>query len=332
MSKIIDNFKYFSGVHCGSTSLFNIARYYGHNLSEAMCFGLGSGLGFFYHRNEQFSPSIIFHGRCRSLESYFFKNLGVNFRWHKDEDFPWEKMITWIDKNVPVLILTDLYYLDYYHTNTHFGGHTVVLVGYNTKRGVALLVDTERKELQETSIPSLAKAMSSKEVPYPLYNYWSEVPFFTLQDLSGSIKLALALNCRKMLLPQSSKEGVSGMEEFIKEIPLWRNLKDFSWCAKYAYQVIERRGTGGGGFRALYAEYLEEAKEILPILKEINADTRMAEIASKWTELAFIFKDMSENGLMRLEQAASLAMDIFKNEKVFFQDVHGLLFGTNDLT
>src|SRR5262249_21943102 len=57
--------------------------------------------------------------------------------------------------------------------------------------------------------------------------------------------------------------------------------EDWRWCARFGYQVIERRGTGGGAFRLMYSRFLEEAgREQAPLA---------AEAASRWTELARAF-------------------------------------------
>ncbi|MFQ5787368.1 MAG: BtrH N-terminal domain-containing protein, partial [Thermodesulfobacteriota bacterium] len=60
---MINNWIHIPGIHCGSVALRNVVTYYGLNLSEPMCFGLGSGLGFFYSINEKMSPSKSIHLR-----------------------------------------------------------------------------------------------------------------------------------------------------------------------------------------------------------------------------------------------------------------------------
>ena len=35
-------------------------------------------------------------------------------------------------------------------------------------------------------------------------------------------------------------------------------VEDWQWCARFGYQVIERRGTGGGNFRLMYSRFLAE--------------------------------------------------------------------------
>jgi len=324
MTKIISGFKQLTGVHCGSTALLNVANYYGHNLSEAMCFGLGSGIWFLYQRNDKLSPSVFFIGRCYSLESSFFRNLGLELRWHKSNLFPWVEMSAWIDRDVPVIILTDLYYLNYYHTNTHFGGHSVTLVGYDSERKIAFLVDTERKGLQETSLSSLQKAMSSKKIPFPLENPWVAVEYFSLGDLKSAITTALRVNCKRMLMPKRDNEGILGLKKFAAEMMLWKNFKDFTWCARYAYQVIEKRGTGGSGYRKLYADFIAEAEKYRPELAGLGAHEKMIEISLNWTSLANVLKSMSENGPAELKDAACLVRDISIQEEEFFRAIDSI--------
>ncbi len=50
------------------------------------------------------------------------------------------------------------------------------------------------------------------------------------------------------------------------------------WCARFGYQVIERRGTGGGNFRLMYSRFLDEAgRDEAPLA---------AHAAALWTALA----------------------------------------------
>ena len=45
---IIDNFSPFSGHHCETTATGSLLKYLGIEISEAMLFGIGEGLGFIY--------------------------------------------------------------------------------------------------------------------------------------------------------------------------------------------------------------------------------------------------------------------------------------------
>jgi hypothetical protein len=67
----------------------------------------------------------------------------------------------------------------------------------------------------------------------------------------------------------------------------WPDLaEDWRWCARFLYQVIERRGTGGGNFRLMYSRFLEEAG---------YAEASLAgDAAAAWAALAAAAQDASE--------------------------------------
>ena len=63
--------------------------------------------------------------------------------------------------------------------------------------------------------------------------------------------------------------------------------EDWRWCARFGYQVIERRGTGGGAFRLMYSRFLEEAG---------RAEAPLAAgAAARWTALAGALHAASES-------------------------------------
>ncbi|MFZ5643786.1 MAG: BtrH N-terminal domain-containing protein [Bacillota bacterium] len=318
--KIIKGFQHKTGFHCGSTALANAAGYHGHGLSESMCFGLGEGPDFYFVKSDQ-SPSRAFNGRSPFMEKLFFENIGLDFEWRQGDTFPWEALKEWIDRDVPVIMLTDLYYLDYYQTSSHFSGHVVLLAGYDPESGEALLSDTEREGLQRTSLDSLARAMKSKALPFQVRNNWREIPYFPLGDLTPAISRSLAKKARAMLSPNHPRLGLQSMESFSRDLASWGSLPDWSWCARFAYQVIERRGTGGSNFRILYLNFLKEAEEHLPSLKNIKAVSRMSTIAEKWTELAMVLKEISETNPDLFPRAAETAREIAALEKAFFTNV-----------
>ena len=88
--------------------------------------------------------------------------------------------------------------------------------------------------------------------------------------------------------------GLPALERLAAEAGSWPEaVEDWQWCARFAYQVIERRGTGGGCFRLMYSRFLEEAgREEAPLA---------AAAAARWTELAEAFRLASESDEPRPE-------------------------------
>lgn len=325
MPAMVANFVHHPGRHCGSTALMDVVRYYGYPLSEAMCFGIGSGLNFFYMQSPSLSPSHFFGGRSEALETVFFHHIGQPFQWHQGDEFPWAAMQNYLDRNVPILVLTDLYYLDYYRTHTHFGGHAIVLAGYDmeVEGGIAYVADTERLGLQPTSLASLARSMLSQAPPTPVRNYWHPVVGVRIKDTGGAVYQGLTRAVRLMVEPPAELMGLTALQRWAQELPHWPQVAaDWVWCARFGYQVIEKRGTGGGAFRFLYAEFLQEAEAYCPELRALKSASKMREIAQRWQELAGILYRASqekEAGLM--ESAGRVARDLAAAETDFWLEV-----------
>ena len=107
-----------------------------------------------------------------------------------------------------------------------------------------------------------------------------------------------------MLEPEFREfSGLDAVRRLSEEAGGWPEAaEDWQWCARFGYQVIERRGTGGGAFRLMYSRFLEEAgRPEAPLA---------AEAAARWTELAGAFHAASESeepepGLWREVDAAA---------------------------
>ena len=87
-------------------------------------------------------------------------------------------------------------------------------------------------------------------------------------------------------------QGVPGIRAFAASIPTWHELDDPSWTARFAYQNVERRGTGGGAFRAMYADFLSAVAGTVSL--PADAPERMAGVAADWTAVGETLYEASE--------------------------------------
>lgn len=308
---VIPGFVHHPGVHCGSTALRNLIGYSGGpDLSEAMCFGLGAGPGFAYLEDPALLPSRSFCGRAPHLERHFFLHLGLPFSW-RGSPLSWEEIRRWVDGGVPVLVLTDLYHLDYYGSPVHFGGHAVVVAGYGPgpspgTSGAVLLADTHWPGLQGLPYERFRQSMHSPTPPFPVNGHWTPVPPFTVDRgrLPDALRAALAACARSYLHAPPPPElaplrvrhyGLSGLRAMASSLPGWADAPDLAWCCRYAYQMIERRGTGGGAFRLLYAAFLRQARALLPDLP-VAAVSAMERASALWTRAAALFRYLAGGG------------------------------------
>jgi hypothetical protein len=319
---ILPGYEHVDGWHCGSTALRNACRYVGVELSEPMCFGLGAGAGFFFLKSDRFSPSRIFNGRSVALVPPFFHHLGLAFEWYDGDDLYWPVMCACLDEGLPVVLLADIYYLPYYRSSTHFPGHVVLLVGYDKAAGLAYLSDTDRHSLQAVPLDTLDRAMVSQQPPFLMNHNWREVRPFDPPDLREPIRRALRASVAHMLHPPGPGLGLPALREMAADLPTWGGLDDWQWCARFGYQVIERRGTGGGAFRhPMYSHFLRDAATWLPQLTEMCAAERMATIGQEWTALALALETISRRDAPGgFGEAGAIAWQIAEAEAAFWTD------------
>jgi hypothetical protein len=295
------------GHHCGSTALRNLLAFHGTEISEEMAFGLGAGACFYYVTIEDASPTRWFNGRTARLEENFDQLTGAALElrtFEPGDDGAWDAARAEVDAGRPALLLTDLYYLDHYGNSAHFPGHAVVLAGYDAE--LAYLSDTGFEGLQTTRLESLDRARHSEHPAYPLSGHmFTASGELSTERLREAIPAAIERAARAMVEPDfPGFSGLDAVRRLAEEAGCWPEVaEDWQWCARFGYQVIERRGTGGGAFRPMYARFLEEAG---------RAEAPLAAAAGgAWAELAEAFRiaserDDAEPGLWRdIDNAAN---------------------------
>jgi hypothetical protein len=278
------------GHHCGSTALRNLLAFHGIEISEEMAFGLGAGACFYYLVLPDASPSRWFNGRTARLEESFRDLTGAALEMRTfaaGDREAWEAARAEVDAGSPALLLTDIYHLDHYGSSAHFPGHAVVLAGYDDE--VAHLSDTAFEDLQTTRLDHLAEARHSGHPAYPLEGHMFTVSAAVdREQLLAAVPRAIAQAAKEMLEPTWGEfAGLPALARLAAEAGSWpQEAEDWQWCARFAYQVIERRGTGGGAFRPMYARFLEEVD---------RPEAPLAAAAgTRWTELAEAFRQASE--------------------------------------
>jgi hypothetical protein len=309
----IAGFEHDPGEHCGSTSLRNLARFHGWGYDEPLCFGLGSGLGFTFFSLPD-PPERAFVGRPLWLERAFFENLSIPFEEHEGEDWEtaWEAVKGHLDAGEPVMVFADLYHLDYYDTETHFAPHSLLLVGYDETidareaphaerdagTGVVYCSDSEFDEVQMLALSSFREAWSS-QASVPLSNRYLVAEGDPERETTAAAREAIGGTCRYMLdpaeagrpTPEWGAHGVPGIRALASDVEEWTALSNPHWTCRFAYQNIEKRGTGGAAFRGLY----------VPFLDRVEADVGLGgfadelhEVGRLWSRIAGRWREASE--------------------------------------
>ena len=364
----INNFEHQVGHHCESSSMRDMFEFYGFPMSEAMAFGLDAtmGFGFFDTRsNVSFIPEsdipFFLGGKQGSIipNSLACRLLGITLRKQSftSADKAWEEAKKLINQNVPLILQVDLGYLPYFEEagDIHFGGHAITLAGYDEKKGIAYVGDTEFDGFQEVSIEELKKCRSSDYGPKFMRPNNAQFSMKKRPDgkhppLAAGVKVAIQKVVNNMLRPSTSQSGIQGLRNFASSIPLWNeklagDTKDpegkiisrSKIMFELIYGYIETWGTGGASFRNLYKSFLQELLTH-PQLKEgskawtieefkiIEESVPLIEDSAKnWTLIAQTlnnaaneFKDECLNNLNLLE-LQNIALDILTKEEQLFK-------------
>ncbi len=281
MKKIIEDFVPQSGQHCITNSLKQIFAFHGFEISEAMLFGLGSGLSWFYMENKAV-PFPIISGRTKPLdfENALSENTGVKIIVNKTSSIKKasDGLFKMIEYNKPVILYVNMPLLNYLNMpeDAHFGGHSVVVYGIDEVDKVAYVSDRDGKDnplnvngkildndYYLVPLDELAVARNSKYGPFPAQNKWLEFDFTSFNGITPEmIHKAISINLEQLLNPPIKNLSISGIEKFSKAVLKWtefNNAKLKASAINSFFMIDERGGTGGAAFRKLYANFLQEA-------------------------------------------------------------------------
>jgi len=335
----LNGYQHQRGVHCGSTALRNLFAGRGFALSEPMIFGLGAGLGFARLDGPRDltppMPERLFIGRSLAYEQDLCAITGALLEVLRFETGAqaFAAARARLEAGLPILAFVDLFHLPYMKARGHWFGHLIALVGMQDENTV-LVSDNERETLEPVQAPVLQRAFSSASAGpdgEKVLLSVLEVRPMGREALRDACSRAIQLQGDRLRSPpthldvwqgttyRSALEAVRGLPE---EIRSWKDTSDLARRLRFAAQVIEVRGNGGGLFRRIYAQFLEEAA-VLGVPGAAALKPLVGASADAFTALAAEFvraRDaLSANSLNsnHLEIAAHLAETIVIAEERF---------------
>ncbi|HLV46623.1 MAG TPA: BtrH N-terminal domain-containing protein [Flavobacterium sp.] len=285
-------FKHQQSAHCENGVASNLLKHQGIEISEPMVFGLGSGLFFVYlpFVKVNFSPAFSY----RPMPGWIFKRmaklLGIKFKRQKFNSA--EKAQQILDQNlknnIPTGLQVGVYGLTYFpdEYRFHFNAHNLVVYGKTDTD--YLISDPVMQETTTLTHQELEKVRFAKGALAPKGHLY--YPVYIPKDINWekAIRKAIRKNCKDMLAPVPII-GVKAIRMVARNIAKWPQKIGVAKTNHYLGQLIrmqEEIGTGGGGFRFIYAAFLQESAEILKNedLRELSKE--MTQIGDMWRDLA----------------------------------------------
>ena len=117
------------------------------------------------------------------------------------------------------------------------------------------------------------------------------------KNLNKKIEDSICLNSQNYVKGQPSPRGTSSLFtllEWIENLDKWIDLKDSQLVFRFAYQVIAKRGSQGGGFRYIYEEFLKFAESESTKINKLKLSNQMHDIAKLWEKSALLMKKISD--------------------------------------
>ncbi|MFC4013200.1 BtrH N-terminal domain-containing protein [Nonomuraea purpurea] len=305
--------------HCETTALGVLLRHEGLDLSEPLLFGLGSGLSFIYWDAKSMEFPFL-GGRVKPFEltRNLAARLGLTLQ-VEETGSPrkaWQNVSARIDAGVPVGLQLDCYHLDYFRSKVHFGGHVVAMYGYDERH--AYLVDTAQQGgAVRTSRDTLAMARAERGPMTARHRSFS----ITLQGRPPSwqdqLIPAIKACADAFLAAPIANLGHRGIEKAARQVPKWllrtdepkRNLPQ-------AAELMEKAGTGGALFRALYRDFLGECARLIDDDRLRTGHRLYSEAAALWTDVAtLIARAGEEDDVASLDRAGAVLHDLSRIER-----------------
>lgn len=322
------NFQHAQSAHCENGAVSNLLRFHNLNLSEPMIFGIGSGLFF------GFIPFVKVNGlpgsSYRILPGWIFKRvtkrLGISMysRTFRDQDKAMAELDKVLEKGLPVGVLTSVFYLPYLPQalRFHFNAHNIVVFGKNGDN--YLVSDPVLDTTSEISYEDLKRARFAKGTLAPKGKMYYPTHVPTDVDIRPAIVKGIKKTASDMLgipVPYFGLKGVRFMAKTIRKWPEKVSEKELLLRLGQLIRMQEEIGTGGAGFRFIFAAFLQEAAGALnqPWLR--NVSDEVTEVGDRWREFAFeagrICKGRSTKDI-DMNYLADILMDCAdREEKVF---------------
>ncbi|MFX0197011.1 MAG: DUF4872 domain-containing protein [Candidatus Hodarchaeota archaeon] len=294
----------------------------GEPFTEAMLMGIGGGLGLEYLtftlKSKYFPPEkrgrtsffLRFWPTSRDFLKTMASRIGATLFVHQTSSRAkgYRTLVDALNKGKPVIIGLSIasreadkeffHYLPYYTLPYTWVGnyaHCVIVYGINEEAGRAHVADWSSQPLLLT-LEELAEARAA--VPGRKHAATVIEPPKEVRNLENAIRAGIRDCCQELKKPSAASAlfGVQTLEKWANRIANPRDKK--GWQQLFSgherlfdvltqvHGLVEFFNSSGGALRAAYADFLEEASDIIGKAKLRNVSMLYRDLAGKWTDFA----------------------------------------------
>jgi len=333
----MENFVHLQAAHCENGVTTNLLKNAGLDfMTEPLAFGMGSGLFFIYIPFLNFSngpaisfrtmPGRIFKRTCRSLD---ISVKSYRFRSETEGRAELDRLLL---ANKLVGCQVGVFHLSYFpiEYRFHFNAHNLIVYGKDD--GNYLISDPIMDKVTSLTTSELDKVRFAKGLLAPkghIYYIDKTKPVST-DTIRRGIEHGIRRNVRDMLYIPGNIGGVNGIKFTAGRIRKWRDKLGVRKAGQFLAQIIrmqEEIGTGGGGFRFIYAAFLQEAAGYFQNEKMLPISDKFTLSGDLWRQnavnMAGVFRGRN-TGQADFDRISDVMLDIYKIEKEAFNDLKKL--------
>lgn len=319
-------FQHRQSAHCESGVVSNLLTHRGLPMSEAMAFGISASLTFAYMPMIKMAgmPVIAYRMFPGSIIRGVEKRLGM--KWERRQFSDPAAGAAALEEHVaagrPVGLQTCIFWLPYFpeEMRFHFNSHNLVVYG---REGDDYLISdpvfeqTTRCEASALQRARFAKGdMQAKGLMYYPTNLPSEI------DYERVIKNAIRWNYKTMNgpVPIAGIQGIRFLGRNIIKVSKQADAEKYlPLYLGHIVRMQEEIGTGGAGFRFLYASFLQEAGKLIGNAAMREAATALTDAGDEWRRFALHATKMCR-GRAKMDVHALDAMlnDVADREKAMW--------------
>ncbi len=316
-------FQHQHAAHCESGVISALLRHEGVAISEAMAFGLSAALSFAYLPfikmggmpliAYRMPPRFIIKGLAKPLDTTFV------FETFSKPEAGKARLDALLNEGKVVGLQSSVYWLPYFPQDMrfHFNGHNLLVYGRDGDD--YLISDPVFETPVRCAAADLQRARFAKGTLAPKGMLYYPRRIGSSDIKPDAVLRAIRKNCKIMLGPIPIV-GIRGIRMLSKKIrKLCNDSADTKAFVGHIIRMQEEIGTGGAGFRFVYAAFLQEAAALTqrPRLAELAEELTV--IGDGWRAFALATARMVKGrDALNTEKLADLLVARADAEATFF--------------
>jgi len=334
---LITSYTHKQAAHCESGTISNLLRYHGLDISEPMAFGIGSGI-FFAHMpflKLNGIPGTTYRVLPGLISKRLTSRLGIDFEsksFGNNKQKAMDELDRALDKGFPVGMLTSVFYLPYLPKafRFHFNAHNLLVFG--KENGEYKVSDPVMDYVTTISAKDLERARFPKGVMAPNGKMYYPVKLPSEIDIIPAIKKAIRWTgyentLTPPFLPYFGSQAISYLARNIKNYPQKLDDRKSILFLGNIVRMQEEIGTGGAGFRFMYAAFLQQASKQLENPQLAIKAKEMTQIGDLWRDFAFAAARICKGRQTDIENFESLSVQLLaigNQELAFFKSLKNI--------